>query len=197
MNKRVGICLLCGELFVTDKWHIKTRKYCKQCRYKLTKIAIKDWRLNNKDKVSEIKKRHYYKTNGADYKRWRQNNHDLYLLNRKKYYMKKKNDPLFKLNNSIRVSINKALLGHKCGHNWEKLVGYTINDLKIHLESQFDINMSWANYGSYWHIDHIMPINSFNASDIKELKLCWSLDNLRPLEAHKNMSKGSKIPIFI
>ena len=34
--------------------------------------------------------------------------------------------------------------------------------LKSHLESQFTAEMNWDNYGSYWHIDHKVPISFFN-----------------------------------
>lgn len=30
------------------------------------------------------------------------------------------------------------------------------------LEWNFDEDMNWANHGTYWHIDHTMPINSFD-----------------------------------
>ena len=89
-----------------------------------------------------------------------------------------------------RVSMNfsrrlrKALNGLKEGHSWESLVGYSIIDLKEHLERQFIDGMGCHNYGE-WHIDHKKPISSFNIEsvDSKEFKECWSLDNLQPLWA--------------
>lgn len=98
-----------------------------------------------------------------------------------------------------RVSMNfsrrmrKALNGLKEGHSWESLVGYTIIDLKEHLEKQFIDGMSWDNYGK-WHIDHIIPIDSFNivSLDDEEFKKCWALDNLQPLWALDNIKKSNK-----
>ena len=54
--------------------------------------------------------------------------------------------------------------------------------------------MGWDNYGE-WHVDHIRPIASFNfeSVDCAEFKECWSLDNLQPLWAFDNLSKGTKI----
>jgi len=76
----------------------------------------------------------------------------------------------------------------------EKLVGYTLENLTKHLEKQFDDKMSWDNYGSYWHIDHIKPKSLFNyTSEIdKEFKECWGLNNLQPLEAKANLIKHNK-----
>lgn len=71
-------------------------------------------------------------------------------------------------------------------------LGYSLNDLKSHLQNKFLEGMSWDNYGK-WHLDHIKPVCSFNFSCIedKEFKLCWSLDNLQPLWAIDNLKKVS------
>lgn len=59
---------------------------------------------------------------------------------------------------------------------------YTIDDLKRYLESQFNKNMIWDNYGQYWHIDHVVPQFDLPFSSMKDdnFKQCWGLSNLRP-----------------
>jgi hypothetical protein len=54
--------------------------------------------------------------------------------------------------------------------------------------------MTWMNYGE-WHIDHILPIDSFNFQSYEDyqFKECWSLENLQPLWAIDNIRKGNKI----
>lgn len=71
------------------------------------------------------------------------------------------------------------------------MVGYNIQDLKEHLELQFDENMTWENMGSYWEIDHIVPLNlfSYETEQDEQFKICWSLANLRPLEKIANKSR--------
>lgn len=100
-----------------------------------------------------------------------------------------------KLNNTISTLIRRSLKANKNGKHWESLVGYTTEVLKIHLEKQFDKNMSWENQGSYWHIDHIIPISKhhFTSSDDLDFKRCWALKNLRPLEARANLRKHNKL----
>ena len=75
-----------------------------------------------------------------------------------------------------------------------KLLPYTMDELKTHLESQFDNSMNWANYGSYWSLDHIRPISSFDIIDEKseDFLKCWGLFNLRPLENTRNFEKRDK-----
>jgi hypothetical protein len=54
--------------------------------------------------------------------------------------------------------------------------------------------MSWGNYGFRgWHIDHIIPLASFDLTDREQfLKACHHT-NLQPMWAKENLSKGSKL----
>jgi len=99
---------------------------------------------------------------------------------------------------SIRNSISHRIrlsIKNKNGRSWEKLVGYTLNDLVSHLQKLFKPKMTWENY-SYkgWHIDHKRPVSSFNFTsfDCEDFKECWSLNNLQPLWAEENFKKGNK-----
>jgi len=75
-----------------------------------------------------------------------------------------------------------------------RILPYTVEQLIIHLESQFISGMSWSNYGK-WHIDHKIPDSHFDYKSIndEEFRHCWSLDNLQPLWARDNIKKGNKI----
>ena len=105
--------------------------------------------------------------------------------------------PQNKLSDNMGNSIRSAIRGKKEGRKWQELVGYTLQDLMVHLESQFDDKMSWRNHGSYWHIDHIKPISLFKyeTAENPEFKKCWSLDNLQPLEATVNLRKSNRFSL--
>lgn len=111
-------------------------------------------------------------------------------------WMKKRrqNDVLYRLQGNIGSLLWDCLKSQKEGKKWEGLVGYTVKDLMIHLEKQFDKNMNWNNYGSYWHVDHIKPVSLFKYRTYKdkEFKECWALENLQPLERIANIKKGNK-----
>ena len=54
--------------------------------------------------------------------------------------------------------------------------------------------MSWSNHGVWgWHIDHIIPLSSFNLRKKEEQKKAFNYKNLQPLWAEDNLSKGNKI----
>lgn len=100
------------------------------------------------------------------------------------------------LSQRISNNIRTSLKGNKGGRHWEELVDFTLDELKNHLENQFDDKMTWGNHGTYWHIDHYYPINSFDFNNYNDIgfKDCWALRNLRPLEASENISKSDTLP---
>ena len=78
-------------------------------------------------------------------------------------------------------------------NGYSSLVGCTTKQLKEHLESQFHSGMSWDNYGTRWHVDHIMPVSAFDQSSIEQRKTCWNFNNLCPLPASDNIRKRNAI----
>jgi hypothetical protein len=101
-----------------------------------------------------------------------------------------------RLSHIISSYMRQSLNGGKCGRRWTELVGWTVDDLKQHLESQFTEGMTWDNHGQVgWHIDHKIPVSSFNITSYKcnDFKKCWSLNNLQPLWYDDNIRKGNKV----
>jgi hypothetical protein len=92
--------------------------------------------------------------------------------------------------NSMRARMWVALKGKSSGGYLSRL-GYTIEQLKKHLESKFSPGMSWENYGR-WHVDHIRPCASFDLADEDQFAECWALENLQPLWAADNVRKGAR-----
>ena len=97
--------------------------------------------------------------------------------------------PKYKISRNLANSIRQSLRTGKRG-SWEGLVGYSLRELREHLERRFQEGMSWENYGE-WHIDHVLPIASFDFSttEDKNFKRCWALSNLQPLWAKDNWAK--------
>jgi len=101
-----------------------------------------------------------------------------------------------KIKNNVRRSIlSYVKKGTKANRKWQSILGYSTKDLCDHLQKQFDSNMTWENYGSYWHIDHIEPVSwfKFTTPDCEAFKRCWSLKNLQPMEAKTNIRKSNKL----
>lgn len=155
----------------------------------------------------------YYKKNSEDilssYKIWAKNNR-VYL--RKKHsewrdanrehvnkysreYEAKRcaSDPKYKLGRYTRTALWTCLKERNVAkyRSTFQLLGYSIDDLMKHLEGLFIDGMTWDNYGE-WHVDHKKPMAlfEFTSTDDEGFKECWSLNNLQPLWAPDNLSKG-------
>lgn len=137
----------------------------------------KQYRDSNRDKVS------------ASWLRWSKENPEAFRKIQRRY--ERKADA--KVAKFIRRSVHRALAGaHKNGSSCD-ILGYTAKDLFQHLEKQFKKGMNWDNYGSFWHVDHIIPVSKFIKDGENNPRIINTLSNLRPEYARDNMKKGAKI----
>lgn len=194
-----------------EKRLVKCREYYKKHKKKLCTSQRKYYQEHKMEERKKAKERYF-------------RNHERYLANRKKARTLPKNKEKryaetkdwinrnkthvilcqrnryktninYRLSQLIRNSINRSLNNKKNGQKWESLLGYTVEDLIHHLESQFRDGMNWQNYGTKgWHIDHIKPISWFTFKSVhdKQLKECWSLENLQPKWSQENLSKNNR-----
>lgn len=146
---------------------VKCKRYHEINREKM-KILCRNYYKNNRDKI--IKQ-------NADYR-----------------HRRIKTDSEYKIRCLLRTRIGNAIRNQygKKAYKTEELLGTTIKEVRKYLESKFVENMSWNNYGE-WHIDHIIPINSFNLISPEEQKKACHYTNLQPLWAFDNLSKGDRI----
>jgi hypothetical protein len=141
----------------------------------------------------EIKERHKEYLNQPEVKekeklRLKQNSTKRKEVLKERY----KNDENFQLVSIIRSRLSKALKRNKNKSSIEYL-GCDIEFLKKWLEFRFDENMNWDNLGSYWHIDHILPINRFNLINDNDKMICFHWTNLQPLTSTENLQKKDKL----
>jgi hypothetical protein len=154
----------------------------------------------NKEKIRKKAMEKYY-ANWPEERRIRdesiRRNWDKRLAYERKYKAKKRaEDFSYKIHSNISRRLRESIgKGSKKRITWEKILGYTVEDLMKHIESGFQPGMEWDNYGD-WHIDHKVPIShhKLNGNDDHEMILkCWCLNNLQPLWAKDNLVKGDKM----
>lgn len=176
---------------------VKREKYCFDHKVDILQHK-KDYYQDNRDNALEYAKQYNSenKEKLAEYKKGYNKNNREKVREYQRNYRRNKvaTDPLFQLRVNCSRLIHHALLGTKNNLSILDYLAYTMQELKIHLESQFDDKMLWDNYGSYWHIDHIIPRSKliYTSMTDENFKKCWALTNLRPLEAIANMKKGNR-----
>lgn len=108
--------------------------------------------------------------------------------------VKRIEDINYKLSFNLRCRLNKALILHLKSGSAVMDLGCSIDEFKIYLESKFQSGMTWENYGLYgWHMDHIIPLSSFNLSDRNEFLKAAHYTNIQPLWAEQNLIKSNKL----
>lgn len=125
-----------------------------------------------------------------------------------KFKLRYANDNEFAIGQRIRRQINKKVKRDGIGDNMrsalcrdgnssvvESTLGYTIGQLKAHLESLFTDGMSWDEFrAGNIHIDHIIPQAAFDLSNDDDYMRCWHFTNLQPLWATDNRAKSDRLP---
>jgi hypothetical protein len=112
---------------------------------------------------------------------------------KKSRYKRDMSNIQFVLGKNLRSRINTCLKNRSTRLSLIDLIGISLEELIVYLESKFLPGMSWDNYGNKgWHIDHIRPMSSFDLTNLEQQKCAMHYTNLQPLWAKDNLSKGAK-----
>ena len=164
-------------------------RYCKLCCkktndkwYQDTKEERSDYYKNHREKNKEYYNNYcnnHYHTKKELYRKW----------NREKYAT----DLSFRLKHVVAVRVNQALKLYQTLKTTKTVeyLGCNMEEYTSYLEKQFDENMNWGNYGEYWEIDHIKPIDAFDLNIEKELYTAFNYKNTQPLTKIKNRIKSN------
>lgn len=159
------------------------------------KIYNKKYRAKNKERLDQKKKDYIAKCGDAHKqmmkkcrKSWIDKNPG-YINNYNKE--RKQRDLSFKLRMTLRSRLNSALRAKSKKGSAIKLLGCSLDEFKIYMQSKFKDGMTWDNHG-LWHIDHIKPLTAFNLENKIELSQACHYTNMQPLWASENQSKNNK-----
>jgi len=222
--KMLKLCPRCGierdeKDYSFSRFKIKSG-WCKFC--------VKNYNDNYKLINADYEKNRYQQNKRSSYhKKYRDSHKEEIKSYNQQYYQENKvelnsahneyikdlrnNDTLFKLKDNISKCINRALrrnFSSKNGESSSEYLPYSIQELKQHLEKQFDPWMTWNNWGTYnkdswkdsdpttwtWNIDHIIPRSFLPYASMEDdnFKKCWALENLRPLSSKRNVIENNK-----
>jgi hypothetical protein len=172
---------------------VSKKEYLKQWKV-LNKEHIlqkqREWREANRQYVVDYEKQYHIQhkekrslQNANNYKKNKEN------IKQKKLLLEKSNIN-YLLKKRLRTRLWHSLKNNQKSGSAVSDLGCSIAELKIHLESLFELGMTWDNYGE-WHIDHIKPLSSFDLSIPEQFKDACHYTNLQPLWAKDNLIKGN------
>jgi hypothetical protein len=103
-----------------------------------------------------------------------------------------RDDPNEKFKRYVRTRIYNCLRNkNKTKHSIEYL-GCTSQEYFSWMLT-YDPIYNLDNYGSEWHIDHVIPLSTFNLNNVEEQLIAFNWRNTMPLSAKNNMSKNNRI----
>ncbi len=104
----------------------------------------------------------------------------------------RQNNTNFQISNALRARVKYALIGCVRQDKTFELLGCSPSEWKTHLENQFKDGMSWDNYGSFWEVDHIIPVSHFDLTNREEQLKAFHFKNTQPLACQENKQKGNR-----
>ncbi len=105
---------------------------------------------------------------------------------------RRETDLSFRLANNLRSRLSTAIKNKQKTGSAVADLGCSIGEFKLYIEHQFQEGMTWDNYGE-WHLDHVLPLASFDLTDRMEFLEACNWLNMQPLWAINNMRKGAKV----
>ena len=156
---------------------------CKQC--------IKEYQQSDAGKA--VQREYNQSDAGKAVKRKYQNSEEYKATRNARRRKRRQEDPAYKLQENLRCRLWDALTNYDVTKSARTIeyAGCTVAFMINHLEAQFTEGMNWDNMGD-WHLDHILPVASFNLKNENEMYACFNWRNLKPLWEKDNREKSDK-----
>jgi hypothetical protein len=175
-----------GYHYICKECHKIYKKNNKDIIYKKHKI----WLDNNREYISNYNKQYYiqYPEKKKYYlDKWKENNQDYGKEYKRKKY---NNDIYYRIKDNLRSRFYNAVINQFKIKSVIDLLGCSVDELKQNFEIKFKPEMNWENHGDVWEIDHIIPCDNFDLTDIEQQKQCFHYTNLQPLFKTTHISKS-------
>ena len=170
-----------------EKVAARSKKYREDKKIKI-KEGHKRYYEKNKEKILEKHKlrdrKKYYEINRDSIREYQREY-------QKEYCRKKYTNDIERIKHNITSLIRISIKKNNNGEKLKKILGCSIFEFKLYLESKFETWMNWENRGLYngelnygWDLDHIIPLNS--ATTEEDIIRLNHYTNFQPLCSYQN-----------
>ena len=174
-------CRVCEQEKYDEEFR-PTRRVCKDCERakgreyrRQNKEKSKKWVEENKDRMRELQSEWYQSNKERINSKFRQRYHD--------------KDSDFKKIKDYRTAINR-MLGRTQKTNI--YIGCKRENLIKWCEYCFEEDMTMKNYGTFWTVDHVIPLNILKEEpELFDIVTKWY--NIMPVTIEYNLKKNKKI----
>jgi len=186
-------CSLCKQTKPPHAFDKYSKNTCTTCTSKRKRL----WAQNNPEKRKAAALL-YNKTHQAQAVRYRReySRRPERIARKKEWEQQYLKQPQPRLRSLHRARLRSFFTRRSNGIH--VMVGCDIAEFCAHLESQFQIGMTWENYGrNGWELDHITPLCLFDLSDPVQFQAAFHFTNVQPLWKSDNMKKHTKVPDYL
>jgi hypothetical protein len=78
-----------------------------------------------------------------------------------------------------QIALRRYVLEKNKSSYYAPFFGIDSANFRKWIELQFLKDMNWDNFSLLWQFDHIVPVNYFDFTNEKDLRLCWNFLNIR------------------
>jgi len=204
-----SVCRICRAKDNTDNNEERTakkREHYSKNKERLLAITRENY-VKNAEQRREYARDQHWKNRDRNLARMQANwdeNRDVLNERRRpkaneRFHLLYGNDLSFTLHHRVEALVRRTLrFNKKKDGKMKDILGFTADELRIHIESLFTEGMRWGKFlKGEIHLDHKKPVNFFKPKSVDDpaFKACWALSNLQPLWARDNLSKGDKLSV--
>ena len=181
-----------GREYTAERERVKMCLRAKKAYYDMTLKEKEQKKIKRKEWLTSEKQKEYNKKYNDKLK---ESNPMEFYRRRRSYRRKQIKNPLNRIKANFRNRFKDQFMFYRRTKkdSMSNMIGCSWAFFASWLESKFTKKMKWQNYGSYWHVDHIEPLASFDHTNDEHMRRAWHYTNLRPLDAKENMRKSDNI----
>lgn len=166
---------------------------------KKTNICIqkKEYYTENKTKLIEYSKEYHNcnREKKAEYEKKYRESHKKNLNEKRNINTRnrRKNDSDYAVKIFLRASFKRMTKEKSGWRAFFELSGYSRDDYISHFASNYKDEFELYRATNKYHIDHIIPVSSYDFTLVEDIKNCWNPRNLRIIDALENIKKHNKM----